>query len=142
MLIKTANQQEKVRADGGYVRWVSLIVAARWGHRIDWAQPLGYAYAEIARSNWRVKCPFCPGAQVIEPGEAFFCVDCANQANFFRPMRVIWPAERHTIERLLLKRPNPLNRNWLPRETVEMLIRENMEHGIHDLERTDQPQHR
>lgn len=129
-LIKTANQQMAVRKIGRYRQWVERLCLERWGHIIDWSRPLGFVAAEIVRSNWRVKCPFCKGAQVIQPGELFFCVDCCNQGNHFRPMRVMWPPQRQTIEKLLLMRSDPLNRNWLPHETVEMLIAENLEHGI------------
>jgi hypothetical protein len=131
VLIKTASQQYTVRLKGGYRQWVELLVMQRWLFKgIDWEQAQGTVLAEVWRSGWHAKCPFCRGAMVVEPGEPFFCVDCAMQGNEFRPMRVVWPEERHTIERLLLKRPNPMNRNWFPHETVEILIAENHQHGI------------
>lgn len=75
-------------------------------------------------------CPFCAGAQVIEPGEPFCCVDCVMSGNEGYSMDVVYPEERAEIERILMLRPNPLNRNWLPHETIADLIAENLEHGI------------
>lgn len=131
MLIKTANMQFTVMQKGGYRAFVELMVMQRWSMRgILWEQAQGDVMAEIWRSGWHAKCPYCRGAMVVEPGEPFFCPDCAMQGNGFLPMRVVWPRERHTIEKLLLMRPNPQNRNWFPYETVAMLREENRVHGI------------
>lgn len=37
---------------------------------------------------------------------------------------------RRGIERLLMMRPIPYTRNWLPGETLTDLLAENIEHGI------------
>lgn len=41
-----------------------------------------------------------------------------------------WPANRPDIEALTLGRPAPSTRNWLPGETLDELLAENMEHGL------------
>jgi len=43
---------------------------------------------------------------------------------------VEFPEDRATIEAILLLRPNPANRNWLPGETLADLVLENVVHGI------------
>lgn len=140
MIIRTANDQSVVRQAGGYRRFVAQMIVKVWGQtlRIHWDDTHGEVMAEVVRSSWRVMCPFCPGGLWAEPptsdlpdGEPFFCVDCLMQANAFRPMRVIWPVDRLQIERVLLLRPDPLTRNWLPGrgETLEVLQFENKQHG-------------
>jgi hypothetical protein len=133
MFIRTANQQPLVHQAGGYRRFVEMVIRRNWlvNIEIPWDEPRGEIRAEVVRSSWRVKCPFCAGALVIEPGEPFFCVDCLMQGNGFYPMRVIWPSMRQAIENVLLQRPNPATRNWLPDagETLEFLRVENQQHG-------------
>lgn len=131
MIIRTANQQPVVKAKGGYRAWLTEMVLQRWDCVINWDDVQGVVAAEIVRSNWRVSCPFCRGAVVYEPGEPFICPDCVNQANEHHPMMVAMPPEsyRQQIETVLLKRPDPNTRNWLPHETVTMLKAENLEHG-------------
>lgn len=131
MLIRTANQQATVKSAGGYRKWIETLVQQRWAHEIDWTEAQGVVGAEIVRSNWRVKCPFCSGAILYEPGELYFCPDCCNQANDFKAMTVAMPFAdyREKIEKVLLKRPDPNTRNWFPYETLAMLRRDNLEHG-------------
>jgi len=131
MMIRTANQQRAVIQAGGYPRFVEQQIAWRWpgAPAANW-QARGEIHAEIARSNWRVCCTTCREAIVIEPGLPFFCPNCLMQANGGYAMRVIWPAERAQIEAVLLARPVPEHRNWLPGETVAMLIAENLAHGL------------
>ena len=130
VLILTANQQSTVRKSGGYRRWIEQMVSSRWdGFVIEW-KARGQVPAEIVRSSWRVSCPFCRGAIVVEPADLFFCPDCLNQANHFRPMGIIVPKDWQEIERILLKRPDPVRRNWLPHETVEDLKSQNLAHGL------------
>lgn len=139
MQIRTANQQKIVRQLGGYRRFVEHCLRLRWRdamqsnpllRRIDWEHPQGEVQATIGRSDWRVDCPYCRGALVVEPGEPYFCPDCAMQGNDYKPLTVVFPANRAEIERVLLKRPDPETRNWLVGETVADLERENREHGI------------
>lgn len=130
VLILTANQQPIVKMKGGYRPWINQMVAQRWaGFKIVW-EGRGQVAAEIVRSSWRVSCPFCRGAVVIELDELFFCPDCLMQANAFHPMNIIIPRDFQEIERLLLKRPDPQRRNWLAYETVDDIRRENLAHGV------------
>lgn len=41
-----------------------------------------------------------------------------------------WPAQVEEIEWLLMQRPVPANRNWLPGEDLSDLLTENIAHGI------------
>lgn len=147
MMIRTATQQDIVRKSGGYRPFVLRATRARWTtvRAIDWTvdavqglkgtssqtpEPAVAAY--VLRSNWVARCPDCPEVMVVEPGEPFFCPNCLNAANGGRARAVIFPAERAEIERLLLKRPAPENRNWLIGEPVEHLRAENAAHGLED----------
>lgn len=130
MIIRTASQQAAVRRAGGYRRFVEQCAAARWAGMacVNWEQR-GEVRAYVARSSWRVDCPWCREAIVAEPGEGFFCPNCMMVANEGKAAAVVFPAEREEIERALLMRVDPETRNWLLHETVEDLLRENLEHG-------------
>jgi hypothetical protein len=85
--------------------------------------------ARAYNSMWIVDCAYCPNAEQVQrfqPG--VMCGYCGSN------MAILWPAEAmvHSIERLLLMRPLPLNRNWRPGETLHDLMRENAEHGVFD----------
>jgi hypothetical protein len=99
--------------------------------------------AAVARVNmgyWVASCPrpFCMGAEhfggrlnglgMAELGglteTGFTCKTCGLQCPS------VWPAERREIERILMERPNPRNRNWEPHESPFILIFENVRHGI------------
>lgn len=56
--------------------------------------------------------------------DAFLCSRCGVEA------RAEWPQDRYEIARVLMERPVPETRNWLPGETVLHLQAENIEHGI------------
>lgn len=130
MLIKTASQQQSVKRHGGtYRRFIELIAQSRWDGqaRVNW-QTHSFTRAEIARSSWRVECPFCKEAFVYEPGEPFFCPNCLMVSNEGCAMSVIMPESRAEIERILLLRPVPETRNWTTETVAELLI-ENLEHG-------------
>ena len=127
--IRTANDQPSVRAAGGYRRFIAKLVAQRWRRQLPNWDVRGAVSAEIVRSSWRVSCPFCASATVAEPGEPFFCPDCMMAGNNGLAMLVIMPEEREQIERILNMRPVPETRNWLPHESVDDLIVENIEHG-------------
>ena len=83
--------------------------------------------ARAYNSMWIVDCVYCSNAEPLQrfqPG--FECSYCYSAGD------VVWPPEEtvHSIERLLLMRPLPLNRNWSPGETLADLMRENVEHGV------------
>jgi hypothetical protein len=46
------------------------------------------------------------------------------------PTEIVWPVDPISIEAVLLMRPNPHTRNWVPPETLTDLIAENAAHGI------------
>lgn len=128
--ILTASQQFAIQRAGGYRKFIELTTSKRWAMaRVNW-QTRGQIPAYIGRSSWRANCPFCTESVVAEPGQPFFCPNCLMLQNGGLAMETVFPKERAEIERLLLLRPNPENRNWLPGERIGHLIIENVEHGI------------
>lgn len=86
---------------------------------------------------WIAQCPqsWCVGADHYGPGphtgrigglceDRFTCPRCTNVVG------VIWPDNVDDIMHVLMRRPMPETRNWLPGETVQDLIVENAIHGI------------
>jgi len=135
MHILTGSQQMSVRRQGGnYRKWVERTVQERYPRvRVVWSTRPGAPVirAYIKRGSWVADCPICKGSQVVEPGEPFFCVDCLMLWNAGYAQKCWFPRkDRRVIERLLMLRPNPLNRNWLVGETVDQLRAENIEHGL------------
>jgi hypothetical protein len=129
--IKTANESVVVQRLGDYRAFVEYMVAGRWDARVNWTvSPRVTARAYVLRSAWVADCPTCAGNMVVEPGEPYFCPDCAMQGNGFQACAVVWPEQWAEIERLLLARPDPNTRNWLIGETLDDLARENAEHGV------------
>ncbi|QPC82119.1 hypothetical protein G4Y79_20915 [Phototrophicus methaneseepsis] len=137
MKILTASETSSLRHKfgGDYRLYIEAGFQAEWPGQglINWAPKGPSAPAEIIRGCWVVRCPYCPNVVYIEPGEPFFCPHCACSGNDFQAMPVAWPAakERVQIEWLLMQRPNPETRNWLPRdgETLATLQLENLDHG-------------
>jgi hypothetical protein len=85
---------------------------------------------------WAAKCgrcingtPFRHAPGYLRPGTpSWECWLCGAVTE------VIWPSEKtmRDVERLLMMRPDPTTRNWLPGESVQDLMWENAEHGILD----------
>jgi hypothetical protein len=94
----------------------------------------GTSPAYAAQGRWVARCAgypfFCSSAADVCPDvtAGFLCADCG------RATEVIWPAASMVegVERLLMMRPNPNNRNWEPGETLHDLAFENALHGIFD----------
>jgi hypothetical protein len=87
--------------------------------------------ATINHGRWLAACEACGSAETLwirHP--VFMCQHCWNHAHDGRWRPVRFPADRATIERVLLLRPQADNRNWLPGETVESLEAENEGHGV------------
>jgi ribosomal protein L37AE/L43A len=84
-------------------------------------------------ARWIADCPDCPGEQAtyawIET-PLFLCWRCGNRGigGMWRPVLV--PGNRQEIERLLLKRPDPMQRAWEPGETIEELKADNATVGV------------
>ncbi len=90
-------------------------------------------HAEINHGRWIVKCPFCSGAEMAEPGDPrFYCLSCYNEQAGGKWLKVIFPSTSHVkkIEAELLKRPKKANINWLPTETLKQLQDENNRQGV------------
>lgn len=129
--IKTARDHKSVRLyGGGYEAFVEQAAKKIWrGAKVNW-RIKGNVKAEINNSSWIVKCPFCSGAILHEPGAPYFCPNCLMEGNEGYAMTVEYPEARAEIEAALLRRPNPANRNWHASESVADLIKENEAHGI------------
>jgi hypothetical protein len=95
------------------------------------------AEASANWSRWVVRCGQCPNAGQLhpltrrgryDPPPYFACTHCLAITE------VIWPSEDMVkgVERLLMMRPDPSTRNWVPGETLHDLIFENGAHGIFD----------
>lgn len=82
--------------------------------------------------RWLVSCEDCGSGVVIEPDvPVYMCPKC-DRSGAWRPL--VMPAERNKIEEILLLRPGfreaNLTRFWLPGESVDRLIIENVIHGV------------
>lgn len=93
-----------------------------------------------AQGYWVAHCPapYCYGAEHygarrggmgVELGglfdDLFSCKEC--RGNF----PAAWPVDRVEIERLLMDRPDPFTRNWLPGESIYDLTSQNIAHGVY-----------
>jgi len=86
--------------------------------------------AYVNDGRWIADCS-CGAGVVLDLGFAIGrCLECG--AVYDVEKHVALPATWKAIERALVKRPQPANRNWQAPETVADLQRENREHGIKD----------
>ena len=86
----------------------------------------------VSAGRWIVECPNCGEGYLVDDQDLLFqCSACGTDGQW---KRVIMPADRDEIDRLLLLRPGwqgqAPHRNWAPGETVDDLRRENIEHGV------------
>ena len=80
--------------------------------------------AYVNHGRWVADCPLCPSAQVVDRGcPEMWCPQCEPGGWF----TVVFPEDASAIEVVLDMRPRINNRNWVPGETVEDLVRENAE---------------
>jgi len=95
--------------------------------------------AYVNHGRWVADCPFCGGAERVwieglrtapDVEFPFGVVDgvlhCGTTGG---TCPVEFPGNRRDIARVLARRSDERTRNWLPGETVEMLVAENVEHG-------------
>jgi len=85
------------------------------------------AFANEGR--WIVSCPVprCGGAQLASLTDPrFLCVTCGNVANGGAWLPVTFPKALPDIEAALTARANPVQQNWLPGESVAVLLTENV----------------
>lgn len=87
--------------------------------------PLVMAYINMGR--WIADCPFCSGAELVEPGETFYCFSCGMEMNSGHPLSIDLPSNRDEIESVLNKRPQQ-HRNWRG-ESIELLRVQNAANG-------------
>lgn len=121
-----------------------LELAARQGVAIppasDVAEDAPPAYAEVNPldpvepvARWIARCPDCPGgtSYVWTAGpHIMFCIACGNKSIGSRWRRVVLPADRLEIERLLSLRPLSATQVWVHGESVEKLRAENDVLGV------------
>lgn len=96
---------------------------------------LGLVRAFVNHGRWLASCPMqgCNAAYIVSSADPMlFCAECGGGW-----WRVVFPLDKRAIEEQLLKRPGKSNpfadvetRNWIPGETVEDLVRENLSRGI------------
>lgn len=90
--------------------------------------------AIVNHGRWIGNCPICNGAEKVSTGRTFVChsqlpnfdggyTTCGFEAE------VIFPDNKIQIESILVKR-SIVNRNWEWSESAEMLIRDNIDHGV------------
>lgn len=86
----------------------------------------------VSMGRWVASCPYegCGGVTMAEPGWPFMCPACLNGAVGRTWRAVQWPERAADIEEVLVRRPIPATRNWLPGETVDRLMSENRLAGL------------
>ena len=68
--------------------------------------------ARINHGRWLVRCPYCVGAELVDPDDPFFfCLSCGNEGSRGRERRVRFPDKRKEIEDALEGRRRE-NQNW------------------------------
>lgn len=86
--------------------------------------------AYVNNGEWKLKCE-CGGCEFVDlEARIAMCCSCWNLAHSRQWRNVTVPTERAVIEAALLLRPDRVNRNWKPGETVAGLLAENAENGI------------
>jgi hypothetical protein len=93
--------------------------------------------ARMYHGQWVVNCPRCPNVEkrgLCDDGtvggvddRTFVCRESHGGCGFRAD--VLWPATIAEIEALVAARPRPF-RNWSPGETLQDLLRENIENGV------------
>ncbi len=135
-IIQAGMFEPYIRA-GGMRPFLAMQMSRWWGGVLPKWDTRGEVAAFVNHSRWIAKCPYCAGALTVGLDEPiFYCVECGMQANGGGPgqpgyaMDVIFPRFWQDIEAVLLLRPDPATRNWLPHETIDDLIQENIAHGV------------
>ena len=134
MKIKEAKEQSIVKRYGGYRSFVARECLERWGSVPNWKvdKKAPHLPVIVTYSNWAVRCDVCKDAFVIDWGEPYYCPTCLN-AEYGGMARVVdYPEDKAEIERVLLKRNNPNNRNMRQGEMFQDLKDENTAHGLED----------
>ena len=86
--------------------------------------------AEVSHNRWIGKCE-CGGCEVVDPeAPLFYCFSCYNDADNGMARVAVFPGDWEIVERVLMARPDPLTRNFVPGETTDKLRAENTLHGL------------
>ena len=88
------------------------------------------AIAFVVHNRWIARCE-CGGAEVVDYAQArFFCLSCFNVMHGGHTRPVEFPPNWTEIEDRLITRPDPVNRNWSPTESLPKLEAENAAIGV------------
>lgn len=81
--------------------------------------------AYLNHGRWVVDCPRegCPESHLAD-SDLFVCDNCGLTS------RVVIPDEYFAVNEIVAKRPVPQTRNWTPDEPLQLLIEENIAHGL------------
>jgi hypothetical protein len=95
----------------------------------DLAAP-GTAYVEANWGAWKARCirPDCTNAMQVKREQTV--MTCEGLDGCGMTADLAWPADPDAIEVLLLMRPVPRTRNWLPGESLDDLMVENAAHDL------------
>lgn len=133
---------------------VALDLMQRGTRTLQVVEPTNFVRAYVQAGEWIADCPrACGNAEFVTgkaprdrgvagtrgaPNTEFVCSYCRYRC----PIR--WPADAAAISAVLDRRPIPHTRNWFPRghplatatglptgQTVDELLAENHEHGVH-----------
>ena len=123
--------------EGSYEEYVTrglLATIARRARRIlpplTEVSPLPPLPAWLYNDRWIAECPEGHNRQLVfEATPLYMCCECWNVGAGGLYREVAFPAERADIEAAIAVRPMPVNRNWLPSETVADLLAENAARG-------------
>ena len=91
-------------------------------------QPAGVTFARCNWGRWIADCasPHCTSALQLEYMQpSMTCRDCGWPTG-----HIVWPDDPAAITYVLSLRPDEKTRNAEPGETVDMLVAENVAHGI------------
>lgn len=83
----------------------------------------------LNHGRWVVECAYCPSAEAVAIGATTFV--CRNQqcTHYLEAQSCVLPDNATDIEEVVMFRPDAKNRNWVPGETVETLLIENLTHS-------------
>ena len=84
-------------------------------------------FAKVNFGRWIVPCPNCNNVEFAFEDNLFLCTQCNNGDG--KPRQVMLPTERKQIEEILGKRMI-VNRHWIPTETINTLLAENIANRI------------
>lgn len=92
-------------------------------------QTLVESNTEVINGVWTTVCTMCNNRVVIRRlSNIYLCVKCCIDADINEFYRLNWRVDWRDVERVLLARPNSLNRNALYTETIRDLVQENREY--------------